>query len=681
MDASTPSREVLWNINHEWIMYPCLVLALVACAYFLVRRMKLWTVGQPIDRTSNVGERLKGAFVDAVLQSTVLRKKGVGAMHLGMYVGMLILVIATACYAAYVDLGINIVTGDFYLYFLALTVDVAGLVFCMAMLGCIIRRIVLRNTLISKPSDYILLAMLFIIGASGFVVEGLRIVGTNDPWAAWSPVGYAISLLFQDWSAEQISIAHRVFWWGHMAIAFAMIATWTYSKLVHVLLVPAAVYCRDLNPKGTLPYIDIEDENLETMGVGKLEEFTWKDLLDTQACVRCNRCVENCPANISGKLLSPKGLMQNLYAEMQLRAPIVMEERAINATDGKQFDPTNNQKSILGRTLVGDVVTPEELWACTTCGSCSEHCPSHLEHPSKIAKMRTYQVSMESSFPPEAQTTFRNLENNGNPWGVGWQTRKKWAEELDVPVLADNPEAEYLYWPGCSGAMDARNRKVSTALVQLLKKANVSFAILGNEEKCCGDSARRMGNEYVYYLLASENISTLSAYGVKKIITQCPHCYQALSRDYPQLGGNYEVIHHAELLFRLVNEGRLHSAIGSKTVAFHDSCYLGRYHGIYQEPRDVVVASGCQVVEMDRHHEKSFCCGAGGGRMWLEENEGERINVVRSKQALGTGAHSIATSCPFCLTMLSDGIAGLDGEKNVKDIAELLLEAQPKERV
>lgn len=331
---------------------------------------------------------------------------------------------------------------------------------------------------------------------------------------------------------------------------------------------------------------------------------------------------------------------------------------------------------MVDRTLVGDVISPDALWSCTTCGACMEVCPARLEHVPKVVKMRTYQVSMESAFPPEAQVTFRNMENNGNPWGLGWQTRAKWTEGLDVPTLADNPDAEYLYWPGCSGAFDARNRKVSAALVRLLKEAGVSFAILGNDEKCCGDSARRMGNEFVYFMLASENIATLDACGVKKIIVQCPHCYQALARDYPQLGGNYEVIHHSALLAQLLAEGRLPRADARgavpERVCVHDSCYLGRYQDVYDEPRAVVRDAGDSVVEMGRHGAESFCCGAGGGRMWLEEDAGSRVNVARAAQALACAPDTVATSCPFCLTMLADGMVSAKADVPVRDIAEIL---------
>ena len=681
MDAATPSREALWTIEGSWLVYPCFLLVLAVAAYFFWRRYRLWKIGRPLERGDRPLERLKGAFADALLQATVVKERGVGLAHLGMYVGMAVMVVATASYAVQVDLGLDIAKGDYYLYVLALGTDIAGLAFCIAMVACIVRRAAGRNpSLETKPADIVVLAWLLVIGVTGFVVEGLRIVGTNDPWAAWSPIGNLFAPLFAGLSAAQVSTAHQVLWWFHMAIAFGILAYWMYSKLVHVLLVPATVYCRPLEPKGTLSYVDLEDEELEEFGVGKLEDFTWKDLLDAEACVRCGRCETVCPAYGSGKPLSPKDLMQALDAHLGERGPLVRAERHAEAAGGA-FEPTEEQRAVLDKALVGDVVAPEALWSCTTCGACMEACPALLEHVPKVVGMRTYQVSMESAFPSEAKAAFRNLETNGNPWGLGWQSRMAWAEGLDVPTLADCPQAEYVYWPGCSGAYDARNRKVSRALVALLRHAGVDFAVIGPEEKCCGDAARRMGNEFLYYQLATENIETLNAYGAKKIIVQCPHCAQALERDYPQLGGRFEVVRHAQLLERLVAEGRLPGAeragaqAAFERVTYHDSCYLGRYADVYDEPRAVVKACGAQVVEMERTREKSFCCGAGGGRMWLEEREGRRMNVLRAEQARDTGADAVATACPFCLSMLEDGLASQDDALPVRDIAELLSDA------
>lgn len=698
MDA-TPSREVMWNIDHSltWVMYLLFVVALAVCVYFFVRRWRVMSIGAPVDRTSNWKQRAVGLAKDALAQVRVMRKPGVGIMHLGMYVGMIIMLIATVATAIHFDLGIPLVQGDFYLYFLSLAVDLAGLAFCLAMVGCIIRRVV-NKKLDTRVGDIVVLVLLLVIGVTGFFVEGLRIVGTDDPWRAWSPVGNLTASLFAGLDPAQISLAHQLLWWFHMSLAFAIIAYWTYSKLVHVLLIPAGVWCRSLEPKGTLPFIDVEDENLTSMGARVLEDLTWKDLLDAEACIRCGRCEEVCPAYATGKGLSPKDLVQGVHDELEVRGPLVWKVRREGAVrdetgawaspEGGTLTLTDDERTLLDRPLVGQVISEQALWACTTCGACMEVCPTYAEQTTQIVKMRTYQVSMESAFPPEAQSTFRNLETNKNPWGLGWQTRAKWIESLPedvhVPTIQENPDAEYLWWPGCSGAFDARGRKVSVALARLLNEANVSFAVLGNEEKCCGDAARRMGNEYVYYLLASENIATLQAYGVKKIITQCPHCAQALGRDYPQLGGNFEVIHHSELLARLLAEGRIvrdgayragekGRGHGSR-IAVHDSCYLGRYLDCYDEPRAVVSASGAQVVELPHARNKSFCCGAGGGRMWLEDKDGQRAGDVRAREALACEPDALATACPFCLTMLADGVAAQGAETPVYDIAELLAE-------
>ena len=716
----TPTRELYWNISGYWIMY-LLFLAVVACfVFFFYRRYRLWKLGTPKELQGSVKERLLGAVADVFTQRRVVREKGPGIMHLAIFWGMLFCILATTFVALQADFGLQILYGDFYLYFISLAVDLAGFVCIIGVVIALVRRLGKFNkNLENEPADVLMLVLLLVILVTGFVTEGLRIVGTNDPWAYWSPIGYVFSLMFENLDEGALSLAHQITWWAHMGLAFAFLATFTYTKMVHALFIPGNAYFRSLEAKGTLEPVDFEDEDLETMGVRCLEEFTWKDIYDTQACIRCGRCQANCPASLSEKELSPKNLIQNMRASSEKRGSILLntvsqeeldelkeweetqtasdklnessleektkEDKSPSEDERKKYAlikkrakkpvRTEEQEEMLDQPVVGEVISEDALWQCTTCRSCAEQCPARIDQPEKILKLRTYQVSMESAFPSEAQQAFRNMETNGNPWGIGWQKRADWAKDLDVPTLEENPDAEYVYWPGCSGAFDARSRKVATAFVSLLKEAGVNFAIIGNAEKCCGDSARRLGNEYVYYLLASENIETLNSYGVKKIVTQCPHCMHALSVDYPQMGGNYEVIHHSQLLADLVSHGKLHpSKCDFDTVTYHDSCYLGRYHDIFEQPRDVLKSTGAQIVEMNRNHSRSFCCGAGGGHMWLEEKEGSRINNMRAQQALDTKAEALVTACPFCLTMLSDGIAAQDKQIPVKDMAEILLD-------
>ncbi len=688
-----PTRELYWNISGYWVMY-VLFIAVVACfVFFFRRRYRLWKLGTPKELQGSVKERLVGAVADVFTQRRVVKEKGPGFMHLAIFWGMLFCLLATTFVALQADFGLQILYGDFYLYFISLAVDLAGFVCIIGVVIALVRRLGHFNkNLDSEPADILMLVLLLIILISGFVTEGLRIVGTNDPWAYWSPVGYIFSLMFAQLDEKALSLAHQIIWWSHMGLAFAFLATFTYTKMVHALFIPGNAYFRSLDPKGTIEPIDFEDEDLETMGVQCLEEFTWKDIYDTQACIRCGRCQANCPAFLSDKQLSPKDFIQNMRKSSEERGKILLntlsqseagelkawveEEVSRKEVLAKKPLRTEAQEELLEQPVVGNVLSEDALWECTTCRSCAEQCPARIEHPDKIIKLRTYQVSMESAFPSEAQQAFRNMETNGNPWGIGWQKRTDWTKDLDVPTLEENPDAEYLYWPGCSGAFDARSKKVSMAIVSLLKAAKVNFAILGNAEKCCGDSARRLGNEYVYYLLASENIETLNSYGVKKIVTQCPHCLHALSVDYPQMGGNYEVIHHSQLLAELISQGKLTpQGCDFKTVTYHDSCYLGRYHDIFEQPRNVIKQAGAQVVEMDRNHSRSFCCGAGGGHMWLEEKEGSRINNMRAQQALDTNAEALISACPFCLTMLSDGIAANEKHIPVKDLAEILAES------
>ncbi len=675
------TRELYWNIQGEWLVYPLFVLTLAIFGYGIYQRYSLWKIGQSANRNDQKGTRLKSAFNYILTHRKILREGQPGIMHFLIFWGMLVLVLGTTVVALRADVGIDIMYGNFYLYFMSLGLDLFGFGVLIGLLIAIVRRYVQKaDGLDNKPDDLTILLIFTAIIITGLLTEGLRIAATKDPWAAWSPIGNVLSMLFSGMSVSAMQATHQILWWSHLFLAFGFIAYLPYSKLIHIVTSPLNIYFRSLEPKGVLSYINMEDEDAETFGVAKLEELTWKDLLDTDACVRCGRCQNNCPAYLSGKPLSPKALIQDLKSHLNEKGKVILDNKQATVQKGVQHNEAaaGNEavNEILEKTLVGDVVSEDTLWPCTTCRSCMEQCPVMVEHVPKVIELRRNQVLMESNFPAEAQIAFRNMENNGNPWGIGWQTRADWAKDLGVKTIDEEPDVEYLYWPGCSGAFDARNRKVSTALVKLLRAADIKFAILGNEEKCCGDSARRLGNEYLYYSLAQENIETMKGYGIKKIITQCPHCFNTLKNDYPQLGGNFEVIHHSELLADLIKQGKLTPKQPLQaTVTYHDSCYLGRYNDIFSQPREILQAVGAKVVEMDRSHEKSFCCGAGGGRMWLEEHLGQRINEMRTEQAIASSAGVVGTACPFCLTMISDGIKVKEVEVKALDLAEILAQS------
>jgi Fe-S oxidoreductase len=450
----------------------------------------------------------------------------------------------------------------------------------------------------------------------------------------------------------------------HIAIV-CLFANWIpRGKHTHVLTAMPNVFFRKLERQGALYPLDLEDEDAETFGAGKIEDLSWKQLMDTYTCTECGRCEHYCPAYNTGKALNPMMIIHKLQTHMREKGEHVLR-------DGLEdnFPP-----------LAGGIISAEELWACTTCGACVQACPVFIEHVDTIVDMRRYLTLTEATFPPEVGRTFRNMENSSNPWGIPKSQRADWREVLDfeVPYLKDCEEPpEYLFWVGCAGSFDDRQKKVTVAIARLLHAAGVSFAILGEEEGCTGDPARRIGNEYLYLMLASENVETLNDLNVVKIVTGCPHCFHTVGKEYPQLGGDFEVVHHSHLLKDLIDQGRLKLNGGAtpQRVTYHDSCYIGRWNSEYDSPRDVLnAAGGIDLVEMDLNREKSFCCGAGGGRMWMEEEHGKRINVERTDQALSKNPDTIAVACPFCMTMITDGVAHRGAEESVRtrDIAEIL---------
>lgn len=653
------TREIYWNISLHWLLFPLLVVALAIFAYGFYRRWRLWQMGKPgrwqHQFWSGVGDVLTFGFGHRRL----LKKAYPGVMHVLIFWGGILLLFATAMVALQADFGLDLFRGGLYL-FIKLTANLFGLLVLLGIALAAWRRYVIRpQYLENKPDDAVTLSLIAAILVTGFMVEGLRIAAVPDPWAQWGFVGDWLAGLFQAvFSNAQLLLAHRVLWWLHLGLTFGFVAYLPYSKMFHVLLGPANQFMRPRGPVGVPEKIDFDDESIETYGISSLPELPRKTLFDTDACLRCGRCQDSCPATASGKHLNPKAAIQDLNALM--------------AETGQRQAGTPDAP---GRALIGEVIPERDLWACTTCRACEVACPVFVGHVDKTVEMRRNLVLMESRFPHEARLVFENMEVNGNPLGESALLRGAYLGKLGVPTIATTPDAQLLYWPGCAGALDARSQKVSAAFVRLAESAGVSLATLGNEEKCCGEPARRLGNEYLFQSLATGNIEVMKGYGITKIVTQCPHCFNMLKNEYPQFGGNFEVIHHTQFLAGLIGTGRLNlGRSGRKTVTYHDSCYLGRYNGVFDQPRELLRSAGFNLVEMPRRRAKAFCCGAGGGRMWLEEDEGERINLLRTDEALGVSPEIVAVACPYCLTMLEDGVNAREAGDRVRvmDIAEIL---------
>jgi Fe-S oxidoreductase len=450
----------------------------------------------------------------------------------------------------------------------------------------------------------------------------------------------------------------------NIAVIMGFLIFISYSKHLHIFFAPLNVATsrrpRALGPLYSTPDMDMENISEETVfGAGQIEQFSWKQLLDTFTCTECGRCQDACPAWFTGKPLNPKFIIMDLRDRLLADGLLLVD--GAEAAEKKAERPS----------LVGSAIEPDALWSCLTCGACVEQCPVDIEHVDTIVDMRRYEVLMESRFPTEAGLMLRNIENQGDPWGLGAAKRTEWTEALDfdVPVIEGTvpDDIEYVYWVGCAGALDERARKATQATARLLHRAGVRFGILGSREACTGDPARRLGNEYLYQEMGKANISTLNDSRAKTVIASCPHCFNALGREYPDLGGNFDVIHHSQLLGRLVAEGRLRPGSMQTTVTYHDPCYLGRHNRVFDEPRSVLDAiDGVQQIEMPRCRERSFCCGAGGARMWMEETLGKRVNLERTDEALTTGAEVVSTACPYCLIMLDDAVRARQREDEVR---------------
>jgi len=662
-------RELFWNIGKIGnLTYLIMGIAVLIFIYALYERVKAWRKGKPESRCDRIGERIKGAFLNILAQWKVLRESLPGVMHGLIFWGFLILLMGTATEAFNHYSGLHFLKGTTYIVFSFVT-DLGGLAALIGVFLALIRRYVLRpRALDNKAEDFLILLLLLGVLITGFLVEGARLSSqaSQASWEKWSFVGWSIKGWF---SPERALMVHKFWWWVHLLTAFLFVALLINTKLFHIVTSILSTYFRNLKPQALKPIKNIEEA--ESFGVNKIEEFTWIDLLQLDACIRCGRCQENCPAFLTDKPLNPKEVTQNLKKAFLKKAKLFWENL-------RSWGSEEKGKEEEEELLIGNYVDEDAIWSCTTCGACVEHCPVFIEQFPKLIEMRRYLTLMESRFPQELQTAFKNMENNSNPWGIGMHMRGDWAREIGLKTLAEDSEVEYLFFVGCAGSFDDRNKKVAIAISKLLSFVGIKHGILGVEEGCCGDSARRLGNEYLYQIMVQQNIETMKNYNVKKIITMCPHCYNTLKNEYPQFGGNFEVYHYVEVFSKLINENKIKplKALDSE-VTYHDSCYLGRYNGLYEEPRSIIKALSPKAIkEMPRSRAYSLCCGGGGGRFWMEEHLGRRINHERFSDVQKTGAQLVITSCPFCLTMLSDAVKEkeLENQVVVSDLAEVLKE-------
>ncbi len=520
---------------------------------------------------------------------------------------------------------------------------------------------------------YLILSCIGIIMAGGLTYDGCRILlHPGDPAfvreASWEPVSHLTGRMLAGLDPGSLVAVGQTAWWAHNLSVLVMLNFLPLAKHFHVITSLPNVFFRKLDPIGALSKQDLE--NAATFGTSHIDQFTWKQVLDMFSCTECGRCSSQCPATATGKPLAPRQLLLDLRDYLYAHQDEVIAKRVRQRPNGDGAEPPE-----VGENVVGPVIHDDVLWSCNACRACEEACPVMIEYVDKIVDMRRHLVQEASRFPAELTRTFKGMETQSNPWGLGAEKRFDWAQGLDVPTVADKPDAEYLYYVGCAGAFDDRNKKTTQAFARLLKKAGVDFACLAKEELCNGETARRLGNEYLYQTMAQMCVEGFSAAGVKKVIVNCPHCFNTIKNEFPQFGGRYEVIHAAELVARLIAEGRLQvpPEFKKKTV-YHDSCYYGRFNEIYDEPRAVLARTGAEVQEMHRHKQFGMCCGAGGGRMWIEEDPDKRVNLLRTAQALETDPQVIAVSCPFCMTMLSDGIKAKELEDKVQtlDVMEIV---------
>ena len=673
--------DSVFGVIPTWIAVYLLAAAAFGSAGFILYRrvFRLILLGKNPQRFDRPVHRIIGALPyilgqRKVLQSVSLRDRA-GLAHFIIFWGFLSF---TLSYVLYIFADViwhpfseTVLTPTGVRVFTAY-LDILAVVFFVILIWAAVRRWGVKPNRLSfdltqKLESAIILLLIASLMLFTLLTEAFFVAAGGTGPHADALIGRPIGEAFASAGIEgdTANLLHGVFWWLHLAIILGFSVYIPLSKHMHLVGAPISFAARKLEPRGTLPTPDLEAalDNEEALGASKIQDFTWKELLDGYACAVCGRCTDNCPANITGKILSPMHIVEN------------MKEHVIEFGDGVAAG--NDEQD--SKPMIGNWIQEEALWDCLTCGACVQECPVGVEHIESIVDMRRFLVMEQAEMPETAMGALLSMEQRGHPWRGTTYSRTDWADGLDVPTLAEKPDAEILFWVGCTAALEQRSQSVARSMASILKRAGVDFAILGDEESCTGDPARRMGNEYLYQILAQQNIETMKTYDVKTVVTICPHCFNAIKNEYPHLGGDFDVLHYTEFVNDLIERGDIRPiARIDATISYHDSCYLGRHNGIYEAPRNIAKSiPGVELVEMTRCRERGFCCGAGGGHMWIEESRGPRINHARTEQFFETDADTVGVSCPFCLQMFEEGIGSLphSNGKQAKDLLEVLDES------
>ena len=656
------------------------VLLIVGIGFFLRNVYRLFAMvclGRWENRFDHLWSRFKGMLLYAFVQLRVVSEK-FGINHFFLFWGFMVLALVNAQFfiaGVFPRFSFSFL-GDIPYGIILFLADVMSLVVIACVVIAVIRRVFFRPPHIEASLDaFFILFMVAFLMVAYFGLHACEIRLGEIGMVSWMPISHGLSTLFAGTSPEATHLYARIFWWIHALVLLFFLNYLPYSKHLHILTAIPNCFFRSFSFVSTVPRMVFKKGN--SFGISKVVQFSWKDLFDFLSCTECGRCEAACPAHTTAKPLNPKQVIHEGKLNLLANGRVILSSRPADTLASAPPDATMSIPLINGRE---ESVSTDAVWACTTCGACMVKCPVFIEHVPKIISMRQHLVMEKAQFSEELIGFFENSEQRFNPWGIAPTDRAKWAQDLNVKILSEGAEVDYLFFVGCAGAFDSRNRQVTAALTSILNAANLSWGILGTEEKCCGDSQRRLGNEYVFDRLVRDNIELFKKYGIKKIITYCPHCFSTLKNDYRQFGVDFEVLHHSELIHSLINQGqiKLKGVSNGKTV-IHDSCYLGRYNQIYDQPRAILksASGGTAPMEMKRCGQESFCCGAGGGRMWMEELIGKRIYLERTQEALKTNPSTIAVACPYCMTMFEDGVKDEKAQERVKvkDIAEIVAEA------